>query len=72
LNAFQLCFQLGPPHLERSFQVAFFKAIVTQLVIDSRTPGVPLPVRETSAFAVDGKQYVAIAAGSALYTFGLP
>jgi alcohol dehydrogenase (cytochrome c) len=24
------------------------------------------------AFAVDGKQYVAIAAGSALYTFGLP
>jgi alcohol dehydrogenase (cytochrome c) len=24
------------------------------------------------SFAVDGKQYVAIAAGSALYTFGLP
>jgi alcohol dehydrogenase (cytochrome c) len=24
------------------------------------------------AFAVEGKQYVAIAAGSALYTFGLP
>jgi alcohol dehydrogenase (cytochrome c) len=24
------------------------------------------------AFAVDGKQYVAIAAGSALYSFGLP
>jgi alcohol dehydrogenase (cytochrome c) len=24
------------------------------------------------AFAVDGKQYLAIAAGSALYTFGLP
>jgi outer membrane protein assembly factor BamB len=24
------------------------------------------------AFALDGKQYVAIAAGSAIYTFGLP
>jgi len=24
------------------------------------------------SFALDGKQYVAIAAGSALYTFGLP
>ena len=24
------------------------------------------------AFAVDGKEYVAIAAGSALYAFGLP
>jgi len=24
------------------------------------------------AFAVDGKEYVAIAAGSSLYTFGLP
>jgi hypothetical protein len=24
------------------------------------------------AFAVDGKQYLAIAAGSALYTFALP
>ena len=24
------------------------------------------------AFAVDGKEYVAIAAGSAIYTFGLP
>jgi len=24
------------------------------------------------AFAVDGREYVAIAAGSSLYTFGLP
>jgi hypothetical protein len=24
------------------------------------------------AFAIDGKEYVTIAAGSALYTFGLP